>query len=294
MNEASLIHQFQTINVWKKAGERAVHKPLLILYALGRCQRDESRLIGYNETNETFQSLMEAFGPSRKTYTSYPFFYLQSDGLWELESTSCLTRTKQSKAYTHSSLVKNNTLGGMPKEIFSYLQKNKDLIPQLAQTILDGHFPETLHNDILLAVGITPSIASSAKTVRDPKFREQVLEAYEYKCAICGYNLRVGQRLVGLEAAHIKWHHAGGPDIQKNGIALCSMHHKLFDYGAFTLSDQFTVEVSRRAHGDFGKAEWLMNYQGKQIRCPQSDLYFPEPEFLHWHVREVFKSTYRP
>src|SRR5436189_6378643 len=37
--------------------------------------------------------------------------------------------------------------------------------------------------------------------------------------------------------AHIRWHQAGGPDIENNGLALCVLHHKTFDLGAFTLSE---------------------------------------------------------
>jgi putative restriction endonuclease len=70
--------------------------------------------------------------------------------------------------------------------------------------------------------------------------------------------VRLGDTLVGLEAAHIKWYQAGGPDAEVNGIALCSLHHTLFDRGAFTLSDSMRIQVSERAHGSTGFQEWLM------------------------------------
>lgn len=294
MNRDSLIQQIETINVWKKGGERAVHKPLLLLYALGRCQRGDVRLISYHDIHRDVLSLIEAFGPNRKTSASYPFYHLQSDGLWEIENTAGLERIKNSCSFKHKSLLENNASGGFPDDIYSYILAHNEIIPDLAKSILTAHFPETLHDDITLSVGITPDPNTATRSIRDPKFREQVLEAYEYKCAICGYNLRVGHKLVGLEAAHIKWHQAGGPDVCHNGIALCSLHHKLFDYGAFTLSDHLTVEVSRKANGDYGKDEWLMKFQGKKIREPQSKLYLPEDTFIQWHIKEVFKETYRP
>ena len=40
------------------------------------------------------------------------------------------------------------------------------------------------------------------------------------------------QETLGIEAAHIKWHQAGGPDTEDNGLALCTLHHKRFDRGA--------------------------------------------------------------
>jgi putative restriction endonuclease len=30
-----ILHQFDALNVWSRGGERAPHKPLLVLYALG-------------------------------------------------------------------------------------------------------------------------------------------------------------------------------------------------------------------------------------------------------------------
>ncbi|MDY6826606.1 MAG: HNH endonuclease [Bacillota bacterium] len=96
-----------------------------------------------------------------------------------------------------------------------------------------------------------------------------------------------------MEAAHIKWHQAGGPDEIVNGIALCSMHHKLFDRGVFTLNDDMIFRVAEDAHGTGGMEEWLMRYHGKQIRKPQRPNYYPDDDFLHWHVREVFRGPAR-
>ena len=135
-----------------------------------------------------------------------------------------------------------------------------------------------------LEIGLTRS--------RDPQFRERVLIAYKYSCAVCGYGVRMGEKLVGVEAAHIKWHKAGGPDVENNGIALCTLHHKLFDLGAYTVDKHLKMLVSEKVHGN-GANEWLVNYHGKSLRPPQSRSYFPEPTFLEWHVNEVFKGGYR-
>jgi putative restriction endonuclease len=36
MNRDTVLQQFDALNVWKRRGQRAPHKPLLVLYALGR------------------------------------------------------------------------------------------------------------------------------------------------------------------------------------------------------------------------------------------------------------------
>lgn len=110
---------------------------------------------------------------------------------------------------------------------------------------------------------------------------------------MCGYDVRLGSRELGLEAAHIKWHQAGGPDAEVNGLALCALHHKLFDYGAYSVSLRREVQVSELAHGTTGFGEWLVAFHGRPLRQPQSLRYAPEEQFIDWHQREVFRGPAR-
>ena len=52
---------------------------------------------------------------------------------------------------------------------------------------------------------------------------------------MCEYDIRFGDRLPGLEAAHIRWHSHDGRDVVSNGLALCGVHHKALDLGAMGL-----------------------------------------------------------
>ena len=80
-------------------------------------------------------------------------------------------------------------------------------------------------------------------------FRLTVLRAYEYRCAMCGYDGRLDTTPVGVDAAHVRWSAAGGPDELSNGIALCVLHHKAFDLGALGLTEHHRVTVSQAFHG---------------------------------------------
>ncbi|MCF8039765.1 MAG: hypothetical protein K9K79_10665 [Desulfohalobiaceae bacterium] len=71
------------------------------------------------------------------------------------------------------------------------------------------------------------------------------------------------------------------------------MHHKLFDRGAFTITDDMGMQVSEIAHGTSGFNEWLLAFHGRPIRSPQRPTYFPKSSFVEWHVREVFKGYSR-
>lgn len=108
-----------------------------------------------------------------------------------------------------------------------------------------------------------------------------------------GKVVRLGDRLIAVEAAHIKWYQAGGPDQEDNGIALCSMHHKLFDRGAFTLNTSLELQIAQVAYGTSGFDEWLMRFHGKALRQPHSPYYRPAHPFIKWHNREVFSGPAR-
>jgi putative restriction endonuclease len=167
--------------------------------------------------------------------------------------------------------------------------------------VLDAFFPATLHEDIASEVGLdlggTGSAGDSAgegRRRRDPGFRERVLRAYEYRCCVCGFDLRVGHQPTGLEAAHIQWHTAGGPDVVPNGLSLCALHHKLFDFGAFTLDPQElrVVYSSHAIAGERGLRGELAHH-GRPIFEPQHPADRPGREYIAWNWKDVFKSPER-
>lgn len=284
MDENQLIEKIINLSIWKRGDQRAPHKPLLVLYALAKLQSTQERLLPYSDVREKLTELLIEFGPKRKSYhPEQPFVRLQNDGIWEVNKPEVEPNNRK--------LLIGNVYGGFNKSVYTLLLNNDNLIRKITDVLLNNHFPETIHDDILMHIGL--DIEFKGKRSRDPNFRNKILRAYEYSCAICGFNVRLGNNLVGIEAAHIKWHQAGGPDHEVNGIALCSMHHKLFDRGVFTLTESNILLVSEEAHGTNGFNEWLMRYHGEPIRKPIHPNYQPEQQYINWHVREVFKGPSR-
>ena len=73
MAAKSILSRFESLNVWK----RAPHKPLLMLYALGRWARGEADT-PFAEAVPDLTSLLIGFGPRRKSNRpGYPFWRLQ-------------------------------------------------------------------------------------------------------------------------------------------------------------------------------------------------------------------------
>ena len=299
MKREEVLDLFRNLKVWKKGDRRAPHKPLLLLYMLGRLQRGETGPVPFDDIDRHLGSLLDEFGPPRKTQPIYPFWYLQNDGLWKLSNISPSEDGTLGPCPTKSSIRANEVTGRFPHKIEEKLLSDPSLIGQATVVLLETSFPATLHDDILQAAGLDLETGLSKQTLsperrtRDPRFREKVLKAYEYSCAVCGYSIRLGNAPVGLEAAHIKWHQAGGPDEERNGLALCSLHHSLFDRGAFSLDRDRRLLVSENAHGDTGFKEWLMRYHGNLIKPPQRTAYYPQAVFTEWHISEVFRGRPR-
>ena len=120
------------------------------------------------------------------------------------------------------------------------------------------------------------------------------MRAYEWRCCVCGFDLRIGHVPAGLEAAHIQWHHVGGPDIEPNGLSLCALHHKLFDLGVFTIEPrEYRVVFSRDTlTADRGTGGELRHH-GQPMLHPQDPTLKPMPQFLAWNRDNVFKSPGR-
>jgi putative restriction endonuclease len=158
--------------------------------------------------------------------------------------------------------------------------------------LLEVHFPESIHADILPAVGLSLDNPVQCRK-RDPQFRRRVLTAYEYRCAVCGFDVRLGSVPIALDAVHIGWHQAHGPDQENNGLALCVLHHKTFDLGAFTVNPEGILLVSDQAHGTVGFKELMLRHHGQRIRPAQRPEWNPLAGFLDWHAHEVFKGAAR-
>jgi hypothetical protein len=118
-----------------------------------------------------------------------------------------------------SELLARDARGGFSAEVQAALKADPTLAAEIAARLLRRHFPDSVHDDVLNAVGLDLDAAATADRKRDPRFRQRVLTAYEWRCAVCGLDVRLGSVSIVLEAAHIRWHQAGGPMSEKTKAA---------------------------------------------------------------------------
>ncbi len=170
MNPEEIKRKIRELTVWKRGGQRAPHKPLLVLYAISRLLRNEPRMVEYETVDKDLKLLLREFGPRRKSYhPEYPFWRLQNDGIWELENAERIKIRKSSADARKSELLRYEVLGGFTPEVQSVLETDKSLVAEVVNLLLQDNFPETIHEDILTAVGIELRTEIPSLRKRDPE-----------------------------------------------------------------------------------------------------------------------------
>ncbi len=296
MTREEIIDAFSGLAMWARSGVRAPHKPLLVLYAMGQLLQGKDG-VGFHDVEKHLTGLLRAFGPPRRTqHPEDPFWRLRNDGVWEVQGQ--MPRTTKAGGARITDLRRNDNVGRFPEEIQAAFREDSRLALEVALLLLETHFPHSMHDEILSAVGLNVDLAGRAgeqaqgseqRRQRDPEFRDQVLLAYEYSCAVCRMDIRLDEKSLALDAAHIKWHAAGGPDIVPNGLALCSLHHRVFDKGGLTVDRDLRIRISERVMGTVGRQDALLRFNLKPLLRPRRTGQVPKCEFLDWHRRNVFR-----
>ncbi|MEU3945833.1 phosphorothioated DNA-binding restriction endonuclease [Streptomyces sp. NPDC029526] len=297
------LERITELRQWTRSGTRAPHKPLLLLYALGRFRQDDGDADGglrYSAVEQDLQQLLTEYGPPHRTTPAYPFHHLVSDGVWEVRT----DRGPGSPGTGVRDLRETGATGRLAPELRAALRREPELLGRITRLLLDRHFPPSVHGELCEAVGLEPEAAaverlSAVRRQRDPRMRRLVLTAYEYRCAFCGYDGRIGTVTgtvpVGLEAAHVRWWAFGGPDEVENGLCLCSLHHKLFDKGVLGVGDDLRILVSQRFVGHSSAArEQVTALAGRPVIGPQPGTAPLAAAHRDWHTRQVFHGDPRP
>ncbi|MGY5450543.1 phosphorothioated DNA-binding restriction endonuclease [Agarivorans sp. MS3-6] len=274
---------------WSRSDQRAPNKPIMMAYVLSQYFHGHHQFFLYEESfHKDVQDLLKRFGPQRSIYhPEYPFWRLKNDGFWAVNNDEDCKSRKSNTDPSKAELFKHGVTAGFNDQAYAILKGNHQLTLELIELILSESFPESLIPDIATQLGVDLVIRNVQK--RDPNFRKEVLRAYNYQCAVCGYDLKMDEVTVGLEAAHIKWKQFHGPCDVSNGLTLCAVHHKAFDKGAFSIAEDFKVKLSESLNGGEQAQRLFFDFEDKLIRLPKRDKWLPNVGYLNWHQKEVFK-----
>jgi len=287
----NLLHRFASIGMYSRGGKRAPHKPLLLLYALSKMKHENVERITYNDAERFVNPLIQLYGPfGARAMITYPFARLanDNDNIWWIEN----IKRNAAGDFKLTEARERNIEAGFSEDVLAAFRSDPNLIDIIALNLLWRHFSPILHAEICNAIGLCldkNECTYDNRRRRDPRFRMDVLRAYRDKCCVCKFDIKMKGEAVALEAAHIKMHSAGGPDLVNNGLSLCAIHHRLFDYGAITIDKSMRIRVSEGIVGDWGKM-LKDGFHEKEIFPPCKDTMLPTLEYIRWHNDQVFKG----
>ncbi len=285
---------------------RVPHKPLLLLWLFGRFAATGSSLAAYAEAEEPVSRLINEFGPPVKSpaaarrRAAMPFVHLERE-LWDLRDGQ--RREIGQDAPERSGWLTDRGAAGRLRPGVEQLLSDHGTLAAAARLLLDRHFTPVLAELICAEVDLDlPSLNAAASPVearlrqraRRPGFAEDVLRAYAYQCAMCGFDGALGRTPVGIEAAHVRWHSQDGPDEVANGLALCALHHILLDLGVLGLTADRRICVSGLyvARSDAGKAVDAL--AGKPLLAARPGQPAVDIACVSWHNVQVFKGSHEP
>jgi putative restriction endonuclease len=154
MNPEDILRRFDKLRIWErtKGSERAPHKPLLVLYALGRWQRGLTE-VGFREAEKDLKNLLREFGPPRKSdHPEEPFWRLKNDDVWTVHAPEGLIMKAGHPVPRITELRSHNVKAGFSGDVQTALRNDENLLSELAVRILDEHFTADLHQRVLDAV----------------------------------------------------------------------------------------------------------------------------------------------
>lgn len=288
-----VLARLSSLRQYQRGGQRSPHKPLLLLLALGQLATEGTSALEWSAIETRLANLIRDYGPPSSTTgpqsAAYPFTRLRSDGLWTLNRDVDDDRVRP--------LTEHRVVGRLESTLEEAL-RDPDIATAAARHLVEAEFPPTIAPDVLTAVGLDPDTILGTGTTaagrrRNSTWPAAVLAAWDRQCAFCGFDGQLGGASVGIEAAHIRWFNFDGPDEPDNGLALCSLHHKLFDRGALGLDADMRITVSAAfsARTERGKAIYKLHRRRLQ---PRPGTLLPAATHVDWHTRQVFKSPALP
>ena len=295
---------FKSMRQYGTEDKRAPYKPLLILWLIARLSNGGDPEVRFRDAEAELKKLLAEFRVGRtKPQPNYPFVYLgSSPELWQVtdedghdifEMSDPLDESSSTPAREMVTFLREEATGRV-SEPFIEAIKDTRTRESIIRHLLNAEFPETTHEDVLSRIGLRLGESSTAK--RDTRFRETVLLAYEEGCSFCDFAVFLQGRSVSIDAAHLKMHSKRGPSVIENGIALCALHHRLFDLGAVGLAPkngERKILVSQRLNVLNDSSRHLLDLSMKPMRLPQKGYSPPAEEFMDWHYENLFKQPAR-
>ena len=297
---ANWVERVRDIKLYTKGGggtkERYPYRPLLLLWLIGQvAERERQNQPGPVQLrfDRCETPLRRLLAPHRVGKTDpkpeYPFVYLAgSKHFWRVEDADGNNVYDMPARREKVTFLKREAVGSVEPH-FEQAMRDEYVRSRVVEAILEMGFPDTQHEQVLEDTNLIREV-TLVRRPRNSAFRQLVLNAYAKRCCFCGYDVKLANEPVGLEAAHVRMHSMDGPDEVSNGVALCVLHHRLFDRGALGIDTKLRILVSEHVHPIEGtQPSDIRSLVRKKIYLPVGTNLPPAREHLEWHYDNLFK-----
>jgi len=306
---------------YNKGLGKALHKPILILSILQLVERNiitTNRIFITPELILSFKSNWNKLVDTKHIPNfSLPFFHLRSEPFWQLvtipgmelivnksKSIKSFKNLKESIAFAEIDrdlflLMSNNeTRVILEEELLShYFRITKELYPlsdiseeelKIENEILNE--PKSNYQNLILELkdSLDDDEYQEEIFVRGGLFKKTIPKIYNYQCCISGMKIETSTNAQMVDACHIIPFSISHDDTIPNGISLSPNLHRAYDRGLITINKDYIVRISPTVK-DNNSVYSISQFEGAKLILPNSAKWYPSPESLIWHSKEVFQ-----
>ena len=306
---------------YNKGLGKAPHKPILLLSVLQLVKRKiitSNRIFITPELILSFKSNWENLVDTKHTPNfSLPFFHLRSEPFWHLviQPGMELTVNKSKSIKSFKSLRESIAFAEIDKDLF-LLMSNKETREILEEELLNYYFsiskkrytlssvseeeikieneilnePKATYQNLILELknNLDDDEYQEEIFVRGGLFKKTIPKIYNYQCCISGMKIETSTNAQMVDACHIIPFSISHDDTIPNGISLSPNLHRAYDRGLITINKDYIVRISPTVK-DYKSVYSISQFEGVKLILPKSPNWYPSPESLIWHTKEVFQ-----
>ena len=281
---------------------KAPHKPIMLLAVIEGIEKRDICLNKIKITHDLVASFKGYWSQLVKDSRfsenfSLPFFHLQSDNFWHLQTLPgqeiMITGSHSIKSFRH---LKEVIDYASLDEALYHLLLNEHTRQILKQTLVEAYFPNAhlqpnlIIGEIINQILHEPAAVYKTKAgsfdeeeifVRSGIFKKEIPRIYNYTCAISGMRIITDADIQMIDACHIVPFSESHDDTITNGISLCPNLHRAFDRGLISLDTEYRVLV--KSFTEQENFYSIKQFDGRQILLPNNRQYFPSQENIAAH-----------
>ncbi|MFF5980935.1 HNH endonuclease [Streptomyces olindensis] len=150
-----LIHRVTHLKVNRSAGQPALYKPIVLLWAMGRALRGEPRLLPWSETEEAVKALLARHGrKGQRLRPDYPIASLHHEDVWELRDFTGPVTTAHGDSGVKRWFSENQPRGGLVEPLHELFRHSAVTRLAVLDDLLDTFFEDLDPAPLLADVGL--------------------------------------------------------------------------------------------------------------------------------------------